>query len=91
MQWAIDWAGAAGLEQVEFWSDTRFTRAHAFFQTIGFRRQEAVRQMDDGWARYQEYLFRGEIRSLCAAADRGAAAVAPAPNRQGSRSESGWV
>src|SRR5215813_94164 len=38
MQWAIDWARAHSMYRVEFWSDTRFTRAHAFFVRLGFQR-----------------------------------------------------
>jgi putative acetyltransferase len=57
MQWAIDWARAHGMQRIEFWSDTRFTRAHAFFARCGFQRDGRVRSMDDGWMPYQEYFF----------------------------------
>ena len=57
MQWAIDWAGEHGMRRVEFWSDTRFTRAHAFFARIGFQHDGRIRTMDDGWVPYQEYFF----------------------------------
>jgi putative acetyltransferase len=57
MQWAIDWARDHGMRRIEFWSDTRFTRAHAFFTRLGFQRDGRLRTMDDGWLPYQEYFF----------------------------------
>ena len=57
MQWAIDWAQAHSMHRIEFWSDTRFTRAHAFFARFGFQRDGRIRPMDDGWVPYQEYFF----------------------------------
>jgi putative acetyltransferase len=57
MQWAIDWARAHGMHRVEFWSDTRFTRAHAFFARFGCQRDGRIRSMDDGYRPYQEYFF----------------------------------
>jgi putative acetyltransferase len=57
MQWAIDWARAHGMHRVEFWSDTRFTRAHAFFTRFGCQRDGRIRSMDDGYMPYQEYFF----------------------------------
>ena len=57
MQWAIDWARDHGIRRIEFWSDTRFTRAHAFFARLGFQRDGRLRTMEDGWLPYQEYFF----------------------------------
>jgi putative acetyltransferase len=57
MQWAIDWAHEHGMRRIEFWSDTRFTRAHTFFTRLGFQRDGRLRTMDDGWLPYQEYFF----------------------------------
>ena len=57
MQWAIDWAHAHSMHRVEFWSDTRFTRAHVFFARFGFQRDGRIRSMDDGCMPYQEYFF----------------------------------
>jgi putative acetyltransferase len=57
MQWTLDWAHAHAMHRVEFWSDTRFTRAHAFFARFGFQRDGRVRSMDDGWKPYQEYFY----------------------------------
>lgn len=57
MQWAIEWGQARGMQRVEFWSDTRFTRAHAFFARFGCQRDGRIRTMHDGWMPYQEYFF----------------------------------
>jgi putative acetyltransferase len=57
MQWTLDWARTHGMHRVEFWSDTRFTRAHAFFARFGFQRDGRVRTMHDGWKPYQEYFY----------------------------------
>ncbi len=57
MQWALERARDKGYERVEFWSDTRFTRAHRFFHRLGFQRDDQVREMTDGWEDYQEYFF----------------------------------
>lgn len=61
MQWAVDWAAAAGFRRVEFWSDTRFTRAHRFFERHGFQRDGRIRDMDDGAAPYREYFFSRDL------------------------------
>jgi len=61
MQWALDWGREHGVRRVEFWSDTRFTRAHAFFHRLGFQRDGRVRQMDDGAMPYQEYFFYRDL------------------------------
>jgi putative acetyltransferase len=61
MQWAIDWAQTHGMRRLEFWSDTRFTRAHVFFGRFGFQRDGRVRSMHDGWMPYQEYFFFCEL------------------------------
>ena len=57
MQWAIDTAREHGFHRIEFWSDTRFTRAHAFFKRLGFRRDGRTRDMDDGAFPYREYFY----------------------------------
>jgi putative acetyltransferase len=60
MQWAIDWSRAHGMTRVEFWSDVRFSRAHAFFGRWGFERG-GIREMHDGYAPYKEYFFSLEL------------------------------
>ena len=57
MQWTIDWARDHGMRRVEFWSDTRFERAHEFFERFGFRRDGRIREMNDGFELYREYFF----------------------------------
>jgi putative acetyltransferase len=61
MQWAIDWAQTRDMRRLEFWSDARFTRAHAFFGRFGFQRDGRVRSMHDGWMPYAEYFFFREL------------------------------
>lgn len=61
MQWALDWAVENGMQRVEFWSDTRFIRAHRFFERLGFQRDGRVREMDDGAAPYREYFFYRDL------------------------------
>lgn len=56
MQWAIDWSRANGFHEIAFWSDIRFTRAHAFFESFGFERGE-TREMNYTPLPYQEYRF----------------------------------
>lgn len=57
MAWAIDWAMQAGWERIEFWSDTRFTRAHRFFGRFRFQRTGEVREMHDSYEPYSEFKF----------------------------------
>lgn len=57
MQIAIDWAETQGFRRIEFWSDTRFKRAHRFFPRFGFQTDGRTRQMDDGIEPYIEYFY----------------------------------
>jgi len=57
MQWAVDWAKSADFDRVEFWSDTRFSRAHRFFEKFGFETDGTTRDMDDGFEPYSEYFY----------------------------------
>jgi RimJ/RimL family protein N-acetyltransferase len=57
MQWALDWARSQGFQRVEFWSDTRFERAHKFFLKAGFLTENTTRKMDDGIQPYSEFFF----------------------------------
>lgn len=61
MQWAIERAQAMGFRRVEFWSDTRFSRAHRFFARLGFERDGRVREMRDAWEPYHEYFFYRDL------------------------------
>ncbi|MGI9515627.1 MAG: GNAT family N-acetyltransferase, partial [Pirellulaceae bacterium] len=57
MQVTIDWARDRGFREVRFWSDSRFERAHRFFEKFGFRRDGRVREMHDSHETYSEYFF----------------------------------
>lgn len=57
MDWAFERAREQGFERVEFWSDTRFSRAHRFFQRLGFQPDGRTREMDDGLVPYSEFFF----------------------------------
>ena len=61
MDWALDWAHTHGMQRVEFWSDVRFTRAHAFFARFGFQPDGQVRAMANGAMPYQEYFFALDV------------------------------
>ena len=56
-QWALDWAMEQTFKRVEFWSDVRFTRAHAFFKKFGFINTGEIRHMNDAQLPYSEYRF----------------------------------
>lgn len=57
MQWNIDWVRQNGFQKVEFWSDTRFHRAHRFFEKMGFQKSGEKREMHDSHETYWEYYF----------------------------------
>ncbi|QLE58960.1 GNAT family N-acetyltransferase [Nostoc sp. TCL26-01] len=53
---AIQWCHQNYIQEVHLWSDTRFTRAHAFYKKHGYE-HKSIRDMTDGAMPYQEYLF----------------------------------
>lgn len=57
MQVTIDWAREKNFERVEFWSDTRFARAHRFFEKFGFQSTGEERHMTDSVTPYDERFF----------------------------------
>ena len=57
MQWTLDWARDQQMQRIEFWSDTRFSRAHRFFARTGFQSDGRIRTVEDGWMPYQEYFY----------------------------------
>ena len=61
MQVTIDWAKENGFDRVEFWSDTRFERAHRFFEKLNFVKTGESRDMDDGIEPYSEYFYFLEL------------------------------
>jgi GNAT superfamily N-acetyltransferase len=40
-------ARAAGAQRMVLWTDTRFTRAHGFYEKLGYVRQGSIRILDD--------------------------------------------
>lgn len=61
MQTTIDWGREQGFERVEFWSDSRFDRAHRFFSKFGFQRDGRTREMHDSHESYDEHFFFLEL------------------------------
>lgn len=61
--WAADTARDRGATALHFWSDTRFTRAHAFYQKLGCIDEGRVRTMDDAWEPYRERFFTYQIEA----------------------------
>ncbi len=57
MEWACSTARALDMARMEFWSDTRFSRAHAFYEKLGYHHGGTVRAMDDGWMPYEEQFY----------------------------------
>lgn len=56
MDWAIDWSREHGYRRVEFWSDTRFHRAHRFFEHYGFVRG-GIRHVEEGKLKFSEHFY----------------------------------
>lgn len=52
----IEWCKQNNINQIYLWSDTRFTRAHSFYNKHGYK-QQGIRDMNDGAMPYQEYYF----------------------------------
>jgi putative acetyltransferase len=61
MQTAVDWARQQGFQRMEFWSDSRFSRAHNFYQKFGCLMTGQTRVMHDSYEPYEEYHFRLEL------------------------------
>jgi GNAT superfamily N-acetyltransferase len=47
LRMAEDHARAAGAQRLVLWTDTRFTRAHGFYEKRGYVRQGSIRILDD--------------------------------------------
>ncbi|QEG22170.1 GNAT family N-acetyltransferase [Mariniblastus fucicola] len=62
MQVTIDWTRSNGFGRIEFWSDTRFERAHRFFAKFGFVGTEDVRHMTDSVVPYSERFFYLDLK-----------------------------
>lgn len=61
MQTAVDWARQHGFQRMEFWSDSRFARAHNFYQKFGCQMTGQSRVMHDSYEPYEEYHFLLEL------------------------------
>lgn len=61
MDWAVGWSRDHGYRRVEFWSDTRFHRAHRFFINYGFTKTGEIRDMHDGALPYSEFFFTMDL------------------------------
>jgi putative acetyltransferase len=44
---ALDFARTLGAARIELWTDTRFLRAHAFYEKLGFQRSPGSRELHD--------------------------------------------
>lgn len=60
MDWAVEWGRENGFTRVEFWSDTRFERAHKFFERYGFVRG-GIRHVEEGKLSFSEHFFAMEL------------------------------
>jgi len=56
----VAWAAARGAARLVSWSDTRFTRAHAFYAKRGLA-QIGQRDMTDGAMPYSEYGYAMDL------------------------------
>ncbi len=61
VDWVFSRARELGAARIDFWSDTRFARAHRFYEKLGFHQTGDVRHLDDGWAPYSEYGYTVEL------------------------------
>lgn len=60
MDWAVEWSRRHGFRRVEFWSDTRFERAHRFFERYGFVRG-GIREVEEGRLTFSEFHFSMDL------------------------------
>ena len=60
MDWAVDWSKEHGYRRVEFWSDTRFERAHRFFERFGFVRG-GLRVVEEGKLKFSEHHYAMDL------------------------------
>lgn len=44
---ALAFARERGVDRIELWTDTRFLRAHAFYEKLGFQRSPGSRELHD--------------------------------------------
>lgn len=60
LQHFFDWVRKNQYEKVMLWTDTKFERAHAFYQKMGFQKTGS-RNMTDFFVPYSEYQFTMDI------------------------------
>ena len=71
---AEEHARAAGAERLVLWTDTRFTRAHGFYEKHGYVRQGSIRILDD-ISKSLEFRYAKPARGLVVEALDAAAAA----------------
>ncbi|MBO6503293.1 MAG: GNAT family N-acetyltransferase [Kordiimonadaceae bacterium] len=58
----VSWARNHGASTLELWSDTRFERAHRFYEREGFVRQKSTRELHD-LSNSVEFQFVKQLQS----------------------------
>ncbi|TNE61562.1 MAG: GNAT family N-acetyltransferase [Alphaproteobacteria bacterium] len=53
-----DFMRAAGAESIELWSDTRFSRAHRFYEREGYEKQAQTRDLHDSSNTTEFYFIK---------------------------------
>lgn len=61
VEWVLTAARRSGATRIEFWSDTRFSRAHSFYGKLGFQHDGTTRTMNDGWEPYDEFFYHLDL------------------------------
>ena len=62
--WAMDWTSENKFKRVEFWSDTRYERAHSFFKKYGFINSREIQHMNNALLPFSEYKFYYDVPSV---------------------------
>ena len=63
MRRVLSWCADHALSRLELWSDTRFTRGHAFYRRLGFTQTERRRLLHD-INDTEEFHFEADIAAL---------------------------
>lgn len=64
MDWALGWTVERRFVRACLWSDVRFTRAHRFYEKVGFTRGAETRMMFDSVMPYKEYFFSLDLKRV---------------------------
>ena len=62
--WAMNWTAEKKFKRVEFWSDTRYERAHSFFKKYGFINSGEIQHLNDAPLPFSEYKFYYDVPSF---------------------------